>query len=232
MQAFLAALAAAPRAGLRPPASWLGAAGLFLTAMVMFLPALGAFAGAWPLLLLITLAGWLGMAMTQTSPRDPRPLLGGDPYVLRALERRDALEAELANLTVAGLGGDVRAMLRIIDRETLPDLDNRARRYRALTGRLQQYQQGQGALVGASPERIALLRGQAEQQKKALDGLITMLSDMNANLLGLNQEDDHTELTRQAQAWASDLGSYWQATAEVFQHDDAPTDDGGKRGGR
>ena len=56
------------RAGLQPPARWLGLAGLVVVGCVLLLPPLAAFAPAWHVPALIALAAWLGMAATQLEP--------------------------------------------------------------------------------------------------------------------------------------------------------------------
>lgn len=208
-------------AGFRPPACWVGLVGLLIVGAILSVPALATFAAAWHVPALITLVAWLAMAATQVEPHGYHQIRSGplakDPYIMRALERRDALEAELEHLTIASVRADVMAMLRRIDDRVLPELATRVRRHRDLIRALQQYERRQGPLVGASPENIASLRRLAQDQAQALDGLITRLSDMNANLLGLTQEADQQHLVQQAQEWEEELGAYWGATAEIFR---------------
>ncbi|MBI4499458.1 MAG: hypothetical protein HY689_16345 [Chloroflexi bacterium] len=227
MDVVLKTLAAIVRAGLRPPAAWLGLAGLLVLGAMFTLPALAAFAAAWPIPTLISLGAWLAMAATQVDPtvyRQLRYRLGGhDPYLIRVLERRDALAAELPHLTVAGVRAEVAVMIQSIDQDLLPELALRVQRYRALAKALEQLGRGHGPLVGASPGSIAALRQLAEDQRQALDGLLTRLSDMNANLIGLSHEADQGQFVQRPREWAEELGAYWQATAEVFRASDLST---------
>lgn len=224
MDAVVRTLRAIVQAGLRPPAVWLGVIGILVTGTPFALPALAAFATAWPIPALISVGAWLAMAATQVEPAAYRGLryrLGGhDPYLIRALERRDALVEELHHLTIMSVRGDVAAMIQTIDTELLPELAIRVQRHRALAKALARYARGQGPLVGASLESIAALRKLAEDQRLALDGLLTRLSDMTAHLIGLNQEVDQDEIVQQPRRWAAELGAYWQGAAEVFRATD------------
>jgi hypothetical protein len=215
------------RAGLEPPARWLGLAGLAVVACVALLPPLAAFAPAWPVPALISLAAWLGMAATQLEPEVYRgfryDMTERDPVMVRALERRDALARGLANLEPGAIRGHVETMLRRIDVELLPELEVRARRHRALMGTLAQLEAGRGPLVGASPDRISALRKLAGEQQKALDGLVARLSDLNANVMGLTNEAEQSQMATQTREWTEELDAYWKATAEVFRSGAAAT---------
>ncbi|MBI3979185.1 MAG: hypothetical protein HY331_13455 [Chloroflexi bacterium] len=221
MNAVLKAVGAVVEAGFRPPAIWLGLAGLVVVSAVLAWGPLAAFASAWYVPALISLAGWLAMAATQVDPavfrRLSYELAGHDPYLVAALERRDALAAQIDHLTIGSVRADAAAMLRRIDRDLLPELATRLQRHRFLLRALAELERGQGPLVGASRENMASLRRLAEEQREALDGLLSRLSDVNAALIGLTQEADQRELVEQARQWAEDLGVYWQATAEVFR---------------
>jgi hypothetical protein len=208
------------RAGLRPPASWLALAGGALVAAVLLLPPLAGFARAWYVLAGITLVCWAAMAATQIEPADAHPIRyrrsTQDPYMRRALERRDALAAELQHLTPS-MRGSVAAMLERVDQQLLPDFEARVRRHRSLEQTLRQQASGQGPLVGASAANIARLTSLADEQRQALEGVLGRLSDMTASLMGLSQEADQSTLAEQARDWADELGSYWEATEEVFR---------------
>ncbi len=208
------------RAGLRPPAVWLALAGGALVFAVLELPALAGFAGAWYVLAGIVLVGWAAMAATQVDAGDLRPLrytrLNQDPYMRRALERRDALAAELQHLTPS-MRSEVGNILERVDRDLLPDFETRVGRHRALEATLRQQASGQGPLVGASSANIARLTALADEQRKALEGVLARLSDMTASLMGLSQEADQSAIAEQARDWADELGSYWAATEEVFR---------------
>ena len=216
----MAMLRALVRAGVRPPALWVAVAGVCLVAAVLMLPALASFSSAWYILAGICLLGWVGMAATQLEERDLHPVRyarsAQDPYMRRALERRDALAEELQNLAPA-LRGSVTPMLERVDRDLLPDFETRVRRHRALEDALRQQSTGVGPLVGASPANIARLQALADQQRQALEGVLARLSDMTASLMGLSQEADQSAIAEQTRDWADELGSYWEATAEVFR---------------
>jgi hypothetical protein len=113
--------------------------------------------------------------------------------------------------------GSVTSILERVDDNLLPDFETRVRRHRALEAALQQQSSGQGPLVGASASNIARLNKLADDQRMALDGILGRLSDMTASLMGLSQEADQTVLAEQARDWADELGSYWEATEEVFR---------------
>ena len=224
MDAVATILRAIIRAAAQPPASWLGLIGLLVVAAVLIVPPLAPFATGWHILAGIALVAWLAMAATQVEPAVYRRLqyrlVGHDPYLVRVLERRDALAAELEHMTMSGLRADVTLMIQDIDHHLLPELATRVRRHRALVRGLEQFARGEGPLVGASPENIAALRRLAQEQQQALDGLVARLSDMNANLIGLIQEADQSALLDETREWVRDLGAYWQATAEVFRATD------------
>jgi hypothetical protein len=209
------------RAGLEPPARWLGLAGLAVVICVLVLPPLAAFAPAWDIPAIIALAAWLGMAATQLESEAYRSfryqVLDRDPVMVRAIERRDALASGLRLLEPGAVRGHVEAMLQRIDDEVMPELEIRARRHRVLTASLDQLKQGRGPLVGANAERIAALQHLADEQRKALDGLVARLSDLNANVMGLANETDQSQLATQTREWTEELDAYWKATAEVFR---------------
>jgi hypothetical protein len=215
------------RAGVDPPARWVGLIGLALVGCVLVLPPLAAFAPAWHVPALISLAAWLGMAATQLEPEIYRSvrykLTERDPVMMRALERRDALAQGLLHLESGAIRAHVEAMLQRIDVELLPELEVRARRHRGLVSTLAQLANGRGPLVGASSERIAALQHLATEQEKALDGLVARLSDLNANVMGLANEAEQSQLATQAGEWAEELDAYWKATAEVFRSGAAAT---------
>jgi hypothetical protein len=208
------------RAGLRPPALWIALAGVALVVGVLLFPPLAGYASAVYILAGIALVAWLAMAATQVEGSDlraPRYSRGTqDPYMRRALERRDALAAELQHLNPT-MRGSVTSILERVDDNLLPDFETRVRRHRALEAALQQQASGQGPLVGASASNIARLNQLADDQRMALDGILGRLSDMTASLMGLSQEADQTALAEQARDWADELGSYWEATEEVFR---------------
>ena len=216
----MAMLSAVARAGLRPPAIWLAAGGAMLLAAVLLFPPLASFASAWYVLAAICVLAWAAMAATQVEAGDLRPLRytreAGDPYMVRALERRDALAGELQNLA-PNMRGGVASILQRVDHDLLPDFETRVRRHRALEDALRQQANGQGPLVGASQANIARLTSLADDQRKALEGVLARLSDMAASLMGLSQEADQSALAEQAHEWADELGAYWQATEEVFR---------------
>lgn len=209
------------RAGLDPPARWLGLAGVLVVVCVLALPPLSYFAVAWHVPALISLAAWLGMAATQLRPEVYRSFryrfIDRDPVMARALERRDALADGVAHLEAGAVRGHVEGMLQRIDEELLPELDTRSRRHRALMRALGQLEEGRGPLVGASSERISALQLLADDQQKALEGLVARLSDLNANVMGLANEAQQSQLAAQAREWAEELDAYWKATAEVFR---------------
>ena len=140
---------------------------------------------------------WLGMAATQLKPEAYRRfryrVVERDPIMVLALERRDALAVGAAHLEAGAVRDHVEAMLRRIDEDLLPELETRARRHRDLTRALGQLEQGRGPLVGASPDRIAALQSLADEQRKALDGLVARLSDLNANVMGLANEAQQSQ---------------------------------------
>lgn len=208
------------RAGLRPPAVLVGLFGLAVVLAVLSVPMFSSFAAAWHYPALISIGAWWAMALTQVDSSIYRQfryrLAGQDPYVIAALERRDALVEHLGQVSTGSLRAEVAAMVQGIDRDMIPELAVRARRYRTLTHNLSQLKGGKGPLVGASPENLKRLQQTAADQKKALDGLVTRLSDMNVHLLGLSQDADQSSLVERAAAWADDLGTYWRTTAEVF----------------
>src|SRR6266540_2033748 len=215
------------RAGLQPPARWLGLAGVVVVGCVLLLPPLAAFAPAWHIPALISLAAWLGMAATQLEPAAYRgfryQVVDRDPYMIRACERRDALVAGLHLLAPGAIRGHVETMIQRIDAELMPELEVRARRHRALTAALTQLGNARGPLVGADHERIAALKHLSDEQQKALDGLVARLSDLNANVMGLANEAEETQIADQTREWTEELDAYWKATAEVFRSGAVPT---------
>jgi len=214
-------LAGLVRAGLDPPARWLGLAGVLVVVCVLTLPPLSYFAVAWHVPAVISLAAWLGMAATQVRPEAYRSFryrfIDRDPVMARALERRDALADGVDHLEAGAVRGHVQVMLQRIDEELLPELDTRSRRHRVLMRALGQLEEGRGPLVGASAERISALQVLADDQQKALEGLVARLSDLNANVMGLANEAQQTQLAVQTREWAEELDAYWKATAEVFR---------------
>lgn len=208
------------RAGLDPPARWLGLLGVAVVLCVLIIPPLAPFAPAWHVPALIALVAWLGMAATQLEPEVYRSaryqLTERDPIMIRAMERRDALAAELLHLQPGAIRGHVETMLLRIDTDLLPELEVRARRHRALASALGQMAKGKGPLVGASSERISNLQRLADEQQKALDGLVARLSDLNANVMGLANESEQSRFATQTREW-TELDAYWKATAEVFR---------------
>ncbi|MBI3964409.1 MAG: hypothetical protein HY329_02145 [Chloroflexi bacterium] len=219
-------------AGFRPPALWLGLGGLAIVAAVLALPPLASFAAAWYLPALISLVSWLAMAATQVDLETYRQLrfrgTGNDPYLVGALERRNALKAELGHLKFAGMRAKVEAMIRRVDNELLPGLATRVERHRALQRALKECDQGRGPLVGARPESIAALRRLSDEQKVALDGLLARLSDVNAQLIGLTQEGGQSQAPDLTGEWADEIAAYWQATADVFRSNSLPSDVSGQ----
>jgi hypothetical protein len=219
-------LTAILRAGLDPPARWLGLAGLAVVLAVLILPPLAAFASNWHVPALISLAAWLGMAATQLKPEDYQSfryrVIERDPIMARALERRDALAIGVLQLEPGPVRDHVASMLQRIDEDLLPELDTRARRHRTLVHALAQLEQARGPLVGASPDRIAALKDLEEEQEKALDGLLARLSDLNANVMGLANEAQQSQFAAQTREWAEQLDAYWKATAEVFRANAVP----------
>ena len=215
------------RAGLQPPARWLGLAGVVVVGCVLLLPPLAAFAPAWHIPALISLAAWLGMAATQLESAAYRgfryQVVDRDPYMTRACERRDALVAGLHLLAPGAIRGHVETMIQRIDAELMPELEIRARRHRALTAALTQLENGRGPLVGADRERIGALKHLSDEQQKALDGLVARLSDLNANVMGLASEAEENEIADQTREWTEQLDAYWKATAEVFRSGAVPS---------
>ena len=114
-------------------------------------------------------------------------------------------------------------MIQRIDAELMPELEVRARRHRALTAALTQLGNARGPLVGADHERIAALKHLSDEQQKALDGLVARLSDLNANVMGLANEAEETQIADQTREWTEELDAYWKATAEVFRSGAVPT---------
>lgn len=214
------------RAGLDPPARWLGLAGLALVTCVLVLPPLAAFAPAWHVPAFISLVAWLGMAATQLKPEAYQSfryrVIERDPIMARALERRDALAMGVAHLETGAVRDHVAAMLQRIDEDLLPELDTRARRHRVLMRALGQLEEGRGPLVGASSDRISALQSLADEQQKALEGLVARLSDLNANVMGLANEAEQSQFAAQTREWAEQLDAYWKATAEVFRSNALP----------
>ena len=218
---MLRLLAALIRAGFDPPARWLGLLGLGVVVCVLLLPPLAAYAPAWHVPALISIGAWLGMAATQLPASAYRgfryEVLDRDPYMVRACERRDALAAGLRLLAPGAIRGHVETMIGRIDDELMPELEVRARRHRALLGALTQLKNGRGPLVGADQGRIDALRRLGDEQQKALEGLVARLSDLNANVMGLANESEESQIAGQTREWTEELDAYWKATAEVFR---------------
>ncbi len=209
-------------AGLKPPALWLGVTGLIVVFAVLNMPPLAGLAPSWYVPALISLASWFGMAATQVDLKVYKRLfsysaVANDPYFVRALERRDALARHIDNLPIEGVQAEVKAMINSIDRELIPELVARLQRHNTLIRALKDMDQGKGPLVNASPKNLEALQDLAEEQRTALNGLITRLSDMNANLIGLSHEVEEGQVAEETETWAKELGEYWQATAEVFR---------------
>ncbi|GEM_PF-5560898 len=218
----LRTISAILRAGLEPPALWLGITGLVVVFAVLSMPLLAGFASSWYIPALISLASWLGMAATQVDPRVYESLLSygavaSDPYFRSALERRDALAGHLDRLPIESVQAEVKAMVNSIDKELLPELAARLQRHNTLRQALEDMDKGKGPLVNASPKNLEALQNLAEEQRTALNGLITRLSDMNANLIGLSHEVEEGQIAEETETWAKELEEYWKATAEVFR---------------
>ena len=228
----MARVTALLRAGLRPPALLIALAGALLVVGTQFLPFLAAFGSSWYVLAGLTLAGWVALAATQVESGDMRPVRysrsNPDPYMVRALERRDALASEVRELASATLRGEADLALERVDHDLLPELEARVRRHRALEDSLRQHATGRGPLAGASAANIARLTDLASQQRQALEGALAQLSDMTASLMGLSQEGDQSALVERAREWADDLGAYWEATEEVFRSSRVTPDVGGR----
>ena len=210
------------RAGLEPPALWLGIAGLVVVFAVLNIPLLAGFASSWYIPAMISLTSWLGMAATQIDPKVYKRLLSynavaGDPYFTRALERRDALAGHIDRLPIDSVQAEVKAMVNSIDKDLLPELAARLQRHNTLIQALEDMEKGRGPLVNASPKNVGALQNLAEEQRTALNGLITRLSDMNANLIGLSHEVEEGQVAEETETWAKELEEYWKATAEVFR---------------
>ncbi|MCX7602308.1 MAG: hypothetical protein N2Z75_10275 [Meiothermus sp.] len=203
------------RAGGRPPAIWILLLGLGVVAAMLFVQALEPYRPAWPVPLFITLLAWLAMSATQFERR--APLIQDDPLLKKALERRNALAREAAMLEAPTFRRQVEDVLQQVDQSILPEFERRLARYRTLESSLAEQRRGRGPLVGASPATLKNLQQLSAAQQEALQGLLTKLSDMVANLMGLSHSSEDPETLRRARALAEDMATYWEASAEVFK---------------
>lgn len=206
------------RAGSRPPAVWVLVIGAGVVGALFFVHSLEPYRPAWPMPFLITVLAWLGMSLTQLESRVPLAV-GDDPLMLKALERRDALAREISLLSLDNFRHQVEDVLAQVDKDILPEFERRLARFRMLEQSLNQYQRGRGPLVGASQSTVSNLKKLGQAQREALEGLLTKLSDMVANLIGLSHSTDDPETLRRARNLAQDMATYWEASAEVFKDD-------------
>ncbi len=206
------------RAGGQPPAVWILLVGLGVVFALLFVAALEPYRSAWPVPLFITLLAWLAMSATQLENR-VAPLIQDDPLMHKALERRDALAREIALLEAPSFRRQVEDVLQQVDQDILPEFERRLARHRTLEAALADHRKGRGPLVGASPATIGNLRQLSTAQQEALQGLLTKLSDMVANLIGLSHSTEDPETLRRAKALAEDMATYWEASAEVFSEE-------------
>ncbi len=209
------------RAGGRPPAIWILLLGLGVVAALLFVQGLEPYRTAWPVPLFITLLAWLAMSATQLERR-LAPAIEDDPLMKKALERRNALAREIGLLEAPSFRRQVEDVLQQVDQDILPEFERRLARYRALEASLADQRKGRGPLVGASPTTLKNLQQLSAAQQEALQGLLTKLSDMVANLMGLSHSTEDPETLRRARSLAEDMATYWEASAEVFK-DSAPT---------
>lgn len=208
------------RAGGRPPAIWILVLGLGVVAAMLFVQGLEPYRSAWPVPFLITLLAWIAMSATQLENR-VAPLIQDDPLMRKALERRDALAREIALLEAPSFRHQVEDVLQQVDKDILPEFERRLARYRTLESALADLRKGRGPLVGASPATIGNLRQLSTAQQEALQGLLTKLSDMVANLIGLSHSTEDPETLRRARALVEDMATYWESSAEVFRDTDS-----------
>lgn len=207
------------RAGGRPPAIWILLLGLGVVAALLFVESLEPYRPAWPFPLFITLLAWLAMSATQIEHR-VATVIQDDPLMRKALERRDALAREMGSLEASNFRRQVEDVLQQVDQGILPEFERRLARYRILESSLAEQRKGRGPLVGASPATLKNLQQLSAAQQEALQGLLTKLSDMVANLMGLSHSTEDPETLRRAKALAEDMATYWEASAEVFQDSD------------
>ncbi|WP_299432742.1 hypothetical protein [uncultured Meiothermus sp.] len=208
------------RAGVKPPAVWILAAGLAVVAAMLFVQSLEPYRSAWPIPFFITLLAWTAMSATQVENR-VAPAIHDDPLMRKALERRDALAREVALLEAPSFRRQAEDVLQQVDQDILPEFMRRLARYRALESALAYHRTGRGPLVGASPDTIGNLKQLSVAQQEALQGLLTRLSDMVANLMGLSHSTDDPETLRRARALAEDMATYWESSSEVFRDSDS-----------
>jgi len=184
-------------------------------AALLFVQGLEPYRSAWPVPFFITLLAWIAMSATQLEHR-AAPVIQDDPLMRKALERRDALAREAALLEAPGFRRQVEDVLQQVDKSILPEFERRLARFRMLESALADHRKGRGPLVGASPATLRNLQQLSTAQQEALQGLLTKLSDMVANLMGLSHSTDDPETLRQARALAEDMATYWEASAEAF----------------
>jgi hypothetical protein len=206
------------RAGGQPPAVWILLVGLGVVAALLIVEALEPYRSAWTIPLFITLLAWIAMSATQLE-NHVAPLIQDDPLMHKALERRDALAREIALLEAPSFRRQVEDVLQQVDKDILPEFERRLARHRTLEAALADHRKGRGPLVGASPATIGNLRQLSTAQQEALQGLLTKLSDMVANLIGLSHSTEDPETLRRARALAEDMATYWEASAEVFSEE-------------
>ncbi|GEM82327.1 MAG: hypothetical protein KatS3mg074_331 [Meiothermus sp.] len=204
------------RAGGQPPAIWILLLGLGVVAALLFVQALEPYRTAWPVPLFITLLAWLAMSATQLEHR-LAPAIEDDPLMKKALERRNALAREIGLLEAPSFRRQVEDVLQQVDQDILPEFERRLARYRILESSLADQRKGRGPLVGASPATLKNLQQLSAAQQEALQGLLTKLSDMVANLIGLSHSTEDPETLRRARSLAEDMATYWEASAEVFK---------------
>lgn len=207
------------RAGGRPPAIWILLLGLGVVAAMLFVQSLEPYRSAWPIPFFITVLAWLAMSATQLEHR-VAPVIQDDPLMRKALERRDALAREIDLLEAPSFRLQVEDVLQQVDKDILPEFERRLARYRTLESSLADQRKGRGPLVGASPATLKNLQQLSAAQQEALQGLLTKLSDMVANLIGLSHSTEDPETLRRARALAEDMATYWESSAEVFRDAD------------
>jgi hypothetical protein len=154
-------------------------------------------------------------ALKMVRPVPSAPELRELYYVRQFMARELSKQKARSGNEVAQLTRVLSEAIRHLDRQVAPELQRLLERHCELNGSLARYSSGQLPLP--EPEVYERLQRIHSRQRAAIDECVQQASNAAGTLVALLQEGDDAMVAAEAQKWAQDLLTLYDAIADVLR---------------
>jgi hypothetical protein len=210
-----------------PPMTWIHALfrpwtlavaliGYAAALLVATLPALAAYAGGWPLLMIFTVICQFLLVLAEVrGSGHGLAVYDADPLLTEVSEVRTRIGQKIEALPGDALKSGLPALLTRLDQEILPELRRLVGKHQQLAQELRTYRGEQGRRLRPSAQTLRELEDLFARQQRVIEGVVQQVVDLDASLSGLIQEGDERGIMTSVQEWNAHISERWRALREM-----------------